>query len=223
MIREMLQGIAGYPGLFLACLGSGLVVPLPEDFPLLYAGMRLATGEFGLVVLPIALLGVGCRDVIAWGLGRLLGNALLHRPLVQRFLGAQRLERARELVVDHGASAVLLGRFLIGFRAPMFLVAGATGVRLRAFLLYDGIGLLLVVPVTLALGWGFGEPLAESVFWLLQRARLGIGLVVCAAGLALLWRSLGSRPESVGSCDPPGPVEPDEPCDPTESPGDTTR
>lgn len=193
MIREMLQGIAGYPGLFLACLGSGLVVPLPEDFPLLYAGMRLATGEFGLVVFPIALLGVGCRDLIAWGIGRLLGGALLHRPLVQRLLGAQRLERARALVVEHGALAVFLGRFLIGFRAPIFLVAGATGVRMRAFLLYDGLGLLIVVPITLALGWGFGEPLVEAVFWLLQRTRLSIGLLALGAGLVFAWRSVRAR------------------------------
>lgn len=185
MIRDLLQSITGYPGLLLACIGSGLVVPLPEDFPLLYAGARVAAGEWSWsLVLLLGMVGVAIRDVIAWGIGRTLGDTMLHRPAIRRFLGGKKLDRASGMVRDHGALAVFFGRFFVGFRAPVFVVAGAGGIPLRAFLLYDGIGLLVAVPVTVVLGWAFGEPLAELVFWTLQRARVVVGVSVA---LAVAW------------------------------------
>ena len=181
MIRELLQGVTGYPGLLLACMGAGLVVPLPEDFPLLYAGARVASGEWSwAIVMTIGVVGVAIRDVVAWGIGRALGDTVLHRPTVRRFLGGKKLDRASALVRDHGAASVLFGRFFVGFRAPVFVVAGAGGIPLRAFLVYDGIGLLLAVPITVALGWAFGEPLADVVFWMLQRARIVVAVLVVA-------------------------------------------
>ncbi len=189
VIRELLQSITGYPGLLLACMGSGLVLPLPEDFPLLYAGARVAAGEWSwATVLAIGVVGVALRDVFAWGIGRALGDTVLHRPTVRRFLGGAKLDRASALVRDHGAMSVLFGRFFVGFRAPVFVVAGAGGIPLRAFLVYDGLGLLIAVPVTVALGWGFGEPLAEVVFWTLQRARLVVGVVVGLAIVLAIYR-----------------------------------
>jgi membrane protein DedA with SNARE-associated domain len=197
VVRDLLQSIAGYPGLLLACIGSGIVVPLPEDFPLLYAGARIGAGEWSLAtVLAIGLLGVGIRDTLAWSIGRALGDAVLWRPMVRRFLGGSRLDQASDMVRRHGASAVLMGRFLVGFRAPVFVVAGASGIPLRAFLVFDGIGLVIAVPLTVVLGWMFGEPLADLVFWSLQRARIMVAVVGVAFGLWVAWRWMSPATEA---------------------------
>jgi len=195
VIRELLQSITGYPALLLACIGSGIVVPLPEDFPLLYAGVRIANGEWSLgAVLAITLTGVGVRDLLAYGAGRTLGHRVLSRPGVLRFLGARRMERAARLVRRRGAVAILAGRFLVGFRAPVFIAAGTAGMPLRSFLLYDGLGLLVAVPLMVGLGVVFGEPLAEGFFWGLQRARLVMATALAGAILVGLWRwSVGPR------------------------------
>lgn len=199
MIQELLEGMSGYTGLFLACLGSGIVFPVPEDFPLLYAGARVRSGAFAWpATLAVSMAGVALRDLAAWGLGRVLGDTLLHRPWVRRLLGARRLDRARRMIRDHGAASVLAGRFLIGFRAPVFLLSGAMGIPLRAFLVFDGLGLLVAVPVVLALGWGFGAPIHEGAFWLFQRARLvaAIGLAVgVAVWIGLRWRAASGSTE----------------------------
>lgn len=198
MIRELLEQISGYPGLFLVCVASGIVVPLPEDFPLLYAGARIADGSMAWpATISVGLVGVLLRDVIAWGVGRSLGSYLLHRPWVRRLLGERKLDRAHDLICDHGASAILIGRFLVGFRAPMFVVAGAMDVRLAAFVGWDLLGLLLVVPLTIGLGFAFGAPLADSVFWVLQRARIAVGIVTLLAVLWLAWRMWSRRSSEV--------------------------
>lgn len=189
MFRTLLESVTGYPGLLLACAASGVVLPFPEDFPLLYAGMRVADGSWGWgATIAVATIGVACRDALAWSFGRALGDLLLDRESVRRWVGARGIDRARRLVTRHGAAAVLIGRFMIGFRSPVFAVAGAMGVPLRSFATWDALGLVLVVPVTIALGYEFGQPLVETVFLVLQRARLLVAAVVILALAAAAWR-----------------------------------
>lgn len=182
MIRALIESITGYPGLLVACATSGILLPVPEDVTLLYAGARVADGSFAwTAAVAIGIVGVGLRDLTAWGIGRVLGDVLLHRGRVRRWLGPARIERARAMIVRHGPSAVLMGRFVVGFRTPVFAVAGAMGVPFRAFVTWDGVGLLVAVPIAITLGWMFGNP----VTWLAPEslARLRLALV---AGIAAL-------------------------------------
>jgi len=183
VIRDLVANVSGYPGLLLFCATSGILMPLPEDFSLIYAGVRLKSGQFlWAPTLLAAIVGVGIRDFVAFLIGRYLGGWLLHSGWMRRLIGRSRLERAEAMVRDHGPSAVLMGRFFIGFRATVFLAAGATGVSVRSFLLWDGLGLIVAVPATVALGFVFGEPLAELSFWLVQRAQLVVvGLLMVGA------------------------------------------
>src|SRR5688572_722771 len=140
--------------LFLLCAGSGIVIPLPEDVPLMYAGIRVHDGSaaWGATLLA-ATLGVLVRDVAVYGLGRVFGAWMLERDWIRRILGRDRVARAERFVDERGTNAVLVGRFLVGFRAPVFFAAGAAGMDLRRFALWDGVGLLAAVP--LAVGVGF--------------------------------------------------------------------
>ena len=195
MIRDLIQGISGYPGLLLFCASSGLAFPLPEDFSLVYAGVQLNLGEWAwFPTILVALVGVGIRDVVAFGIGRSVGGWLLSKDWVNRLMGPGKIERAKELVTSHGASAVLAGRFFIGFRAPLFMVAGAMGVRTREFLFWDGIGLLVAVPVTIGLGFVFGDPIADGMFWLMQRTRVALAVGVVLCGVVVLWRMYRPSP-----------------------------
>ena len=176
MIRTLIESVTGYPGLMFACAASGILLPLPEDFPLLYAGMRIADGSWGWwATITVALVGVAVRDALAWTLGRAVGDMLLRREGFRRWLGGRGIDRAQRLISRHGASAVLLGRFMIGFRTPVFAVAGAMGVPLRAFATWD------------ALGAG-RQPLADAAFLVLQRTRLIVALLVVATVAMALWR-----------------------------------
>jgi membrane protein DedA with SNARE-associated domain len=156
--------IQGYPSLFLLCAGSGIVVPLPEDLPLMYAGIRL---HDGLVTWPatllVASLGVLTRDGFVFLLGRIFGAWMLERDWIRRVLGRTRVARAERLIDSHGTGAVLIGRFLVGFRAPVFFAAGAAGMDPRRFVLWDSAGLLVAVPLAVTIGFQFGRPAVDAV------------------------------------------------------------
>lgn len=197
MIRALIERVSGYPGLFLFCVTSGLVLPLPEDVSLLYAGAQVLSGEMAWpMTLAVSLAGVMVRDVIAYWIGRSAGGWLLHRNAVVRFIGAKRLRRAETLVNDHGERAIFVGRFLVGLRAPVFFVAGAMGVGFRKFLIWNSLGLLIAVPGVVLLGYWFGEPLAEGALWFARHARVVMGSLMFAVGVWVIWW-VRSRPEEV--------------------------
>lgn len=182
MMQFLTDGVPFYPALFGACALSGIFWPWPEDVPLIYAGMCISADRAGLVpTILIAIIAVAVRDVISFGIGRVVGDLLLERPFVIRLFGQKRLLRAQKLIDDHDARAVLAGRFFLGMRAPVFMVAGAMGVPLRRFLLWDALGLLIVIPLTLFLGATFGQPLLDGFLevwhgtrWLAPAVAMGL-------------------------------------------------
>jgi len=193
-LREYLDG---YWALFLLCVSSGIVYPLPEDFPLMFAGMRIHQGHGAWIpTFTLAWVAVLIRDTVFYTLGRTVGVKILDRPRVVRFLGAARLAKARSLVERQQSRAVLIGRFSVGIRALTFVVAGSMGVSFRAFLLWDGLGLLATIPFALWVGYQFGAPVVEGVMHVLPQLRLWGAITVAAfvAG-ALLWAWRRKRPD----------------------------
>lgn len=200
MLTEFFQELQGYPGLGLLCATSGIAVPFPEDVALLWAGVQVREGALTWApTLATATAGVLVRDLIAFGAGRLLEEWLLESAWAKRLLGAKKLHRAQRLVASHGALAVLFGRFLVGFRAPVFLVAGATRVSLRKFVAWDLLGLVLTVPTVVLIGYYAGDPILELAHWTLNRTRW-IGAALVLLGLVYV----GWRVRNVRGDDGPG-------------------
>lgn len=187
--RELLEGIGGYTGLFFFCVGSGWILPVPEDVALLYAGMRIEEGEaLWLPTTLVAIAGVLVRDGIAYGIGRGLGDLFIDHPTVLRMVGPKRVARSRRLVEAQGSRAVMIGRFLVGLRAPVFMACGAARMPFGWFLLWDFLGLLVAVPLAMILGYFFGAPLVDGLFWVLASVRpAGVGLLLILLVGSLAW------------------------------------
>lgn len=176
-------------GLFLACAVAGILVPVPEDVALLLAGWEVGRGELSPIVAVVAGgLGVLTRDLTAFLVGRWIGPRIEHHPRVHRFIGERRLAWAHGVFARHGDRVVLVTRFAVGVRAPLYFVAGSLGMSLRRFLLADLAGLSVTVPLNLWIGARAGP---DAVSWLLewvhhQRLVVGLGLLVLLGWL--LWR-----------------------------------
>jgi membrane protein DedA with SNARE-associated domain len=191
MVQGLIESVSGYPGLWLVCASSGIVVPVPEDVPLLFAGSRIADGSWSWpITLVVAWAGVATRDAGAWLFGRIVGRWMLDENRLAWLLATRRIARARRLVAKHGTAAVLLGRFMVGFRSPVFMAAGAMGVPLRSFVLVDGLGLAVAVPLAVGLGYVFGHPLAELATVVLQRTTNVVGVAVILAIVWFGWRAM---------------------------------
>ncbi|MGL4511541.1 MAG: DedA family protein [Lacipirellulaceae bacterium] len=164
---------------FLALCGCG--VPIPEEVALVLAGVLSSNGQldpwlaFGSCIVG-ALLG----DSIMYAIGRHFGHGWLTKhPTIARFIDADKEERFEAAVKQHGFKMLLLTRFLVGVRGPVYYAAGSAKVPYFRFLLWDMVSATLVVGIVFWLAFKFGSGITKLV-------RVSeITLTVLVLGLAL--------------------------------------
>jgi membrane protein DedA with SNARE-associated domain len=169
-------------GIFWAIFGivfSTLVLPLPEEVALLYAGW---TAHSGSISLPGAFIASFSAVMIGDTLSYFVGRAFLPRLLASRFgrrLVSPALRRwAEDLVQRHGFRTVLLGRFLVALRGPVYLAVGAARYPALRFLVLNGLVGLVEVSIVVYAGYLFGlsHELAHELRWI----EGGIGVLIAA-------------------------------------------
>jgi membrane protein DedA with SNARE-associated domain len=141
----------------------------------------------------MAALASAGGTAIGWAIGHSGG-----RRLLGRFAG-RRLTRIEELFARWGAGLVVFGRFLDGFRQLTGMAAGALGMPLAPFLLWNALGAVLWTAFWGLGAWAFTRDL-HGLAHLLHRARvpLLVGAAVAAVGL-LVWLARGARGEPATS------------------------
>ncbi len=192
----------GYIGIFAALLASGLGFPLPEELPVLTAGVLVGHEDTTLkwwIMLPVCILGVVIGDGFLYGLGRFWGVRFLNNPWVQRKVIAPEKRAAIEKNFHDRGIAVLLGaRLLPGIRSPMFIMAGVLRVPLTRFILADA---LYAIPGVNLLFWT-AYLLTDQVLVVFNKINhykplLLVGLLSGVAGI-LVYKYLLSRRVAVG-------------------------
>jgi membrane protein DedA with SNARE-associated domain len=81
---------------------------------------------------------------------------------------------------------MLIARFLVGIRAPVYVMTGVVRLPFRLFLLYDVISATLVVGTVFGLSYMFGEQVTGWVRHAETRATIVVLLIVIAV-LAILY------------------------------------
>ncbi len=181
--------LLGYPALAIACVFSGLGLPLPEDLVVLYAGISVATGNFELApAAAIVFVGFLTRDTMAWSLGHWLGDRLLRAAWFNRFVPRERIEMVQGMIQRQGPRAVLGARMMVGVRATAFAVAGASGIPFRQFLMWDLLGLAITAPLLLGAGYLVGPPVIAAAQGLLPVLQSIVFVVLFVAASYVAWR-----------------------------------
>lgn len=137
---------------------STLFLPLPEELALLGAGYWAHAGSIPLWgAFLAAWSGIIVGDTATFLIGRLLLPRLLRSRLGRRVVSPAMLRWAEQLVQRHGFRAILLGRFLIALRGPVYLAIGASRYPPLKFMLINcGVGVVEVGLVVYA-GYLFGH------------------------------------------------------------------
>lgn len=196
----------GYQGIFLALLASGLGLPIPEELPVITAGILVGHEDTQLkwyIMLPVVIAGVVLGDGLLYGLGRLWGTWLLSRPWVQRrILTPENRAKIEKNFHDRGIMVLLGARLLPGIRTPIFLMAGVLRVPLGRFLIADG---LYAIPGVNLLFW-IAYLLTDQVLEIFNKINAYRPLVVVAilSGVAgaLIQKYIISRKVSTGESPP---------------------
>lgn len=165
MLQFFVDHHLGYLGivLFLALCGCG--IPIPEEAPLVLAGVLSSQGTLEpWLAFASCLTGALVGDSVMYAIGRHFGHAWLTRhPRMSRFIDVEKEEKFELAVRKHGFKMLLLTRFLVGVRGPVYYAAGAAKVPYIRFLLWDLIGATVVVGVMFGLGYRFGDGITKVI------------------------------------------------------------
>src|ERR1700733_844675 len=86
-----------YPALFLLLFASGMGLPLPEDIPLIFAGVLVAHHKMSWTGAGLtAWFGMLCGDTMLYVIGYKLGWRIVHLPMVGKHLSPKRLKRCED-------------------------------------------------------------------------------------------------------------------------------
>jgi membrane-associated protein len=169
---------------------STLVLPLPEELALLWAGW-MAHGNISIWAAFIAGFGaVMIGDSVSFLIGRAVLPKLLRTHLGKRIIKPDLRKWAEDFVQKHGGRAVVLARFLVALRGPVYLAIGAAKYPASRFYVLNALVGVVEVGIVVTLGYWFGasKALAHDVKWI--SILVGVVLLVTMAIPALLRRRI---------------------------------
>lgn len=157
---------------------TGCGLPIPEEVAIVMAGVLSAQGTLDVwAALASCLVGALVGDIIVYGIGYHFGHSLLKdHPRFARFLRADREAQFEEKIERHGMKVLLLARFMVGVRSPVYLASGILRIPFRRFVLMDLVCATLVVGVSFGLSYAFGEQIIRAI----RRAQISISVAVVA-------------------------------------------
>src|SRR5438552_3557633 len=174
----------GYPALFGGMVLEQFVPPMPGEPLLLGAGALAGNGRLSLwLAAALALAGTVVGDLVWYEIGRIGGQRVL------KWMGRLAIEpdtcvrNGAETLTSHGASALLIAKFVPGLNSIGQPLAGALGMPRRRFMMFDALGAVLWVGLYVGLGFAFHDQLAEAV--LLADRLGGWALVIVAVAFGL--------------------------------------
>jgi membrane protein DedA with SNARE-associated domain len=177
-----------YLGIFLLMVLTGCGLPVPEEVFIIGAGVLSANGELRPeFAFAACLLGALVGDAAMYAIGYRFGHSLLNRhPKLSKLVGANREEYFERAVERHGFKVLLLARFMVGVRGPVYLAAGVVRMPFLRFLLWDLVCATLVVGAFFALAFFFGEEIAD----LLTDAEVGLTVIVLTVAAVIAFVAL---------------------------------
>lgn len=176
----------GYLGIVVFLVLTGCGLPIPEEIPIVFAGIWSSQGNLDPWLAFLAcLVGALLGDTVMFAIGYHFGHGLAMRhPKLAKLVGAEREASFEEAIQRHMFKVMALSRFMVGVRGPVYLSAGVVRVPFRRFIMYDAICATLVVGTFFSIAFYFGDHITD----LLRDAEWALTiLVILVVLVGLLW------------------------------------
>lgn len=203
-----------YLAVFAMMIASGFGFPLPEEvtiisvailaymganpqmFPPPYDGAPVVDGyEAALVVSAAVFLA----DNLVFWLGRTFGRKIMKMRPFQKFFEGPVMLRINHFVTRYGVYAAFIFRFTPGIRFPAHLFLGLSHFSAIAFVLVDGIAILLSVPTQILLVYHFGEPILATLYKFKFYVGIALAVAIVYFGGKRLWQRFKSNQSTAKS------------------------
>jgi membrane protein DedA with SNARE-associated domain len=213
-----------YLGVALSIIATGFGFPMPEEIPVVTAGIMVGhdnngsnPAEFvalggGLmainneseshlrwwIMLPICIVAVVVGDTVLYTIGRIGGRRLLEANWVRkRLLPDAKREQIEQNFQKNGVMILLAARLTPGIRTPVFMMAGVLRLPISKFLIADGLYAIPGVNILFWLAYYFTDQFMKAIIAVDRHKPLIIVTILAALGGVIIYRILTSRQKSV--------------------------
>jgi membrane-associated protein len=161
--------------------GAFIGLVAPGETAIVLGGVVAAQGDVSLpAMILVAWTAAALGDLASFMLGKRLGRRFLLTRGPRLGVTAPRLERVEAFFDRHGAKAILVGRFVGLVRAVAPFLAGASGMRLRAFVPWSLLGTAVWTTSFTLIGYAFSNSFSAAAD-LLTHGALALAVLAAAA------------------------------------------
>jgi membrane protein DedA with SNARE-associated domain len=176
----------GYIGIIVFLILTGCGLPIPEEVAIVAAGC-LASPQKAILDPWLALgscfIGATVGDMIMYGIGRKFGRRLLqNHAYFSTILSPEKERHIEEMFAKHGTKVLLVSRFLIGIRSPIYITAGILKVPFRRFVIVDAFCAGLMIATFFALAYFYSDSVLTWIRGAEKAATISV-LLLAVAGL----------------------------------------
>jgi membrane protein DedA with SNARE-associated domain len=191
MMLASLLHPSSYIGFFVFIALTGCGMPIPEEAAVVVAGVLSSQDKLDWrIAFAVCLAGAVVGDSFMYAIGYRWGHGIFtSHPRFAKLFASENEEQFQKAVEAHALKVMLLARFLVGIRAPVYVMTGVVRLPFRRFLVYDIISASLVVSVVFGLSYLFGEQVTGWVRHAEIRATIVVLLIVIAAIAILYYRN----------------------------------
>jgi membrane protein DedA with SNARE-associated domain len=182
---------SSYLGFFLFIAATGCGMPIPEEAAIVVAGVLSSQNQLDWrIAFAVCLAGAVVGDTCMYAIGYRWGHGIFtSHPRFAKLFASENDQQFQKAVEAHALKVMLLARFLVGIRAPVYVMTGIVRLPFRRFLIYDVISASLVVGVVFGLSYLFGEEVTGWVKHAETRATIVVVLIVIAILAILYYRN----------------------------------
>lgn len=185
---------------FSLLVAAGIGFPIPEEFPIIGAGIWAGhnAGPTRWLILPVCITGVVLSDGLLYGMGRYFGPKILEWRGIKRLLPPQKRERIESNFHKYGVLTLLFARFLPAIRSPIFITAGIMRLSFAKFVIADSIYAVPGVSLLFFLSFWFGDSFRDYFVEKVHELRPLLILLAIAAVAGFLAYHFLRRPVASG-------------------------
>ncbi len=150
--------VLGYPGLFLLTAAESMILPVPSEVVMPFAGYLIYLGRFNFPFVFLAsAIGSVVGSLISYALGYYGGRPLIIKLGKYFFLTEKDLDRSEKWFMEKGEWTILVGRFVPVIRHLISIPAGIGEMNIPKFCLYTFLGAGIWNTLLAFVGWYLGK------------------------------------------------------------------
>jgi len=168
--------LLGYAGIFFLMMLESMVVPVPSELVMPFAGFLVAQGNFNFILVIVAsTLGSITGSLIFYYIGKTGGHTLVEKYGKYVLVDMEDIKKTEEWFNKRGELTIFIARLIPVVRHLISLIAGIGKMNVKKFTLYTILGATLWNGILTYLGFILGQHWNEVSQYVEE---LDIGIVI---------------------------------------------